>query len=93
MSCALSGSRWRHARRGGAPGPNYSTDILGTFFYRTFFGYNNLLGDADYGAAVATVIFFFILICTAGYFFVLQRRLRQRKEALEYAEKLTDLIG
>lgn len=61
---------------GGAPGPNYSTDILGTFFYRTFFGYNNLLGDADYGAAVATVIFFFILICTAGYFFVLQRRLR-----------------
>ena len=24
---------------------------------------------------------------------LLQRRLRQRKEALEYAEKLTDLIG
>jgi raffinose/stachyose/melibiose transport system permease protein len=61
---------------GGAPGPNYSTDILGTFFFRSFFGFNNVIGDADYGAAVATVIFLIILICTAGYFFVLQRRLK-----------------
>jgi len=61
---------------GGAPGPNYSTDILGTFFFRTFFGFNNVVGDTDYGAAVATVIFLFILISTAGYFFVLQRRLK-----------------
>lgn len=61
---------------GGAPGPNYSTDILGTFFFRSFFGFNNIVGNADFGAAVATVIFLFILICTAGYFVILQRRLK-----------------
>ena len=27
-----------YALNGSAPGPNYSTDILGTLFYRTFFG-------------------------------------------------------
>ncbi|MGV8886173.1 MAG: carbohydrate ABC transporter permease [Rhodoglobus sp.] len=61
---------------GGAPGPDYSTDILGTFFFRSFFGFNNTSGDADFGAAVATTIFLIILIFTAGYFYVLQRRLK-----------------
>ena len=64
------------ALNGGAPGPDYSTDILGTLFYRTFFGWQTLQGDANAGATTATVIFFIILIVTAGYFFVLQRRLK-----------------
>lgn len=61
---------------GGAPGPNFSTDILGTLFYRTFFGWAVKTGDFNLGAALATVIFFIMLLGTAAYFFVLQRRLK-----------------
>jgi len=43
------------ALNGSAPGPNYSTDILGTYFYRTFFGSSGQLADLDLGSAVATV--------------------------------------
>lgn len=64
------------ALNGGAPGPNYSTDILGTLFYRTFFGWSTQHGDMNLGAATATVIFLLILVITAGYFVVLQRRLK-----------------
>ena len=62
--------------KGSAPGPNYSTDILGTFFYRTFFGSSGQVADLDLGAAVATVIFTLILVVTAIYFLTVQRRLR-----------------
>lgn len=65
-----------YALNGSAPGPNYSTDILGTLFYRTFFGSSGQVADLDLGAAVASVIFFVILAITAVYFFVLQRRLK-----------------
>lgn len=64
------------ALNGGAPGPDLSTDVLGTLFYRTFFGWQALQGDANLGATTASVIFFIILIVTAGYFVVLQRRLK-----------------
>jgi raffinose/stachyose/melibiose transport system permease protein len=65
-----------YALNGSAPGPNYSTDILGTLFYRTFFGSSGQVADLDLGATVATVIFFIILVTTAVYFYVLQRRLK-----------------
>jgi len=65
-----------YALNGSAPGPNYSTDILGTLFYRTFFGSSGQVANLDLGATVATVIFFIILIVTAVYFIVLQRRLK-----------------
>lgn len=64
------------ALNGSAPGPNYSTDILGTLFYRTFFGSSGQLADLDLGATVATVIFTLMLVVTAGYFWIVQRRLR-----------------
>jgi raffinose/stachyose/melibiose transport system permease protein len=64
------------ALNGASPGPNYSTDILGTLFYRTFFGESGHLSDMDLGATVASVIFFIILAATALYFLVVQRRLR-----------------
>ena len=64
------------ALNGSAPGPNYSTDILGTFFYRTFFGSSGQLADLDLGATVATVIFTLMLTVTAGYFWIVQRRLK-----------------
>ncbi len=64
------------ALNGSAPGPNYSTDILGTFFYRTFFGSSGQVADLDLGATVATVIFLLMLAVTAIYFWLVQRRLR-----------------
>jgi ABC-type sugar transport system permease subunit len=64
------------ALNGSAPGPNYSTDILGTYFYRTFFGSSGQLADLDLGAAVATVIFTTVLVVTAVYFWLIQRRLK-----------------
>jgi len=64
------------ALNGSAPGPNYSTDILGTYFYRTFFGSSGQVADLDLGATVATVIFTIMLLVTAGYFRFVQRRLK-----------------
>ena len=64
------------ALNGSAPGPNYSTDILGTFFYRTFFGSSGQVADLDLGATVATVIFTLMLAVTAVYFWLVQRRLK-----------------
>ena len=64
------------ALNGAAPGPNYSTDILGTLFYRTFFGSSGQVADLDLGATVATVIFVIILLVTAAYFWLVQRRLQ-----------------
>lgn len=64
------------ALNGSAPGPNYSTDILGTFFYRTFFGSSGQVADLDLGATVATVIFTLMLCVTAAYFWLVQRRLK-----------------
>ena len=64
------------ALNGSAPGPNYSTDILGTYFYRTFFGSSGQLADLDLGSAVATVIFLTVLLVTAAYFWLIQRRLK-----------------
>lgn len=64
-----------YAVKGALAGPNFSTDILGTFFYRTFFGYQSQIGSATMGATVATMMFFVILVGVAVYFFVIQRRL------------------
>lgn len=65
-----------YALNGSAPGPNYSTDILGTLFYRTFFGSSGQVANLDLGATVASVMFLIILLVTAVYFVVLQRRLK-----------------
>lgn len=65
-----------YALNGGMPGPNYATDVLGTLFYRTFFGWGADLGNQNLGAATATVIFFIILLGTAVYFATVQRRLK-----------------
>ncbi|MCH8529847.1 MAG: sugar ABC transporter permease [Saccharospirillum sp.] len=64
-----------YAVKGALAGPNYSTDILGTFFYRTFFGYQSQIGSATLGATVATLMFLVILLGVMAYFFAIQRRL------------------
>lgn len=61
--------------KGALAGPNYSTDILGTLFYRTFFGYQAQIGSPSMGAAVATLMFMVILAGVGLYFFAVQRRL------------------
>jgi raffinose/stachyose/melibiose transport system permease protein len=63
--------------KGALAGPNFASDILGTFFYRTFFGFQLQLGNPTMGAAVATVMFFIILVGVCCYLFVIQRRLRR----------------
>ncbi len=55
--------------------PNFSTDILGTFLFRTFFGNNLQQGDLNLGAAVAMVMFFIILVGVSVYLFIVQRRI------------------
>jgi raffinose/stachyose/melibiose transport system permease protein len=57
-------------------GPNYSTDIMGTFFYRTFFGFQLQLGNPTMGATVAAMMFLIILFGVLLYLFVWQRRVQ-----------------
>jgi raffinose/stachyose/melibiose transport system permease protein len=63
--------------KGALAGPNFASDILGTFFYRTFFGNQLQLGNPTMGAAVATVMFFIILAGVCAYLVTVQRRLRR----------------
>jgi raffinose/stachyose/melibiose transport system permease protein len=63
--------------QGGLAGPNYSTDVMGTFLFRTFFGFQAQLGDVYMGATVASALFFIILIGVGLYLFGVQRRLQR----------------
>lgn len=64
-----------YVSQGAIAGPNYATDILGTLFYRTFFGYQLQLGDPHMGATIATAMFLIILGGVSLYMFFIQRRL------------------
>ena len=66
-----------YAVKGALAGPDFATDILGTFFYRTFFGFQLQQGSPTMGAAVASVMFAIILIGVAGYLYIVQRRLQR----------------
>ena len=66
-----------YVTQGALAGPNYSTDILGTFLYRTFFGFQLQSGDPYMGAAIATVMFLIILAGVGIYLFGIQRRIRR----------------
>lgn len=66
-----------YTAQGALAGPDGSTDILGTFLYRTFFGYQLQLGNRSMGATVATVMFLIILAGVSLYLFTIQRRLRR----------------
>jgi raffinose/stachyose/melibiose transport system permease protein len=65
-----------YAMKGAQAGPNGATDILGTFFYRTFFGYQLQAGNPTMGAAVATMMLFIILVGVLFYLFGVQRKLQ-----------------
>ena len=66
-----------YVAQGAMAGPNFSTDLLGTFLYRTFFGQQLQQGDPNMGSAVATVMFVIILGGVCIYLFTVQNRLRR----------------
>jgi raffinose/stachyose/melibiose transport system permease protein len=66
-----------YAAQGALAGPNFSTDILGTFMYRTFFGFQLQLGDPHMGSAIASAMFAIILIGVCFYLFGVQSRMRR----------------
>jgi raffinose/stachyose/melibiose transport system permease protein len=65
-----------YTTQGALAAPNFSTDIMGTFFYRTFFGQQLQLGNPTMGATVAAVMFVIILIGVLLYMFGYQRRVQ-----------------
>jgi len=66
-----------YVSQGALAGPDYSTDILGTFLYRTFFGFQLQLGDPYMGSAIAGAMFGIILVGVCLYLFGIQTRLRR----------------
>jgi raffinose/stachyose/melibiose transport system permease protein len=48
--------------KGALAGPNFATDLMGTLFYRTFFGFQLQLGNPTMGATVAAMMFLIILV-------------------------------
>jgi raffinose/stachyose/melibiose transport system permease protein len=63
--------------QGALAGPNFSTDILGTFLFRTFFGNQLQLGDPNMGATIATMMFLIILAGVSVYLFGIHTRMRR----------------
>ncbi len=66
-----------YAVKGALAGPNFATDIMGTFFYRTFFGFQLQIGNPTMGATVATLMFLVILLGVMIYLFGVQRRMQR----------------
>jgi raffinose/stachyose/melibiose transport system permease protein len=62
--------------KGNLAGPNFSTDLMGTFFHRTFFGSTIQPGDPTMGTTVAAMMFLIILIGVLIYLFLWQRRIQ-----------------
>lgn len=66
-----------YSLQGGMAGPNFSTDVMGTFLFRSFFGFQAQLGDEYMGATVASALFFIILVGVGVYLFGVQRKLQR----------------
>jgi raffinose/stachyose/melibiose transport system permease protein len=60
--------------KGALAGPDFATDIMGTLFYRTFFGFQLQRGSSTMGATVATMMFLIILVGVLIYLFAWRRR-------------------
>jgi raffinose/stachyose/melibiose transport system permease protein len=66
-----------YSAQGALAGPNYATDILGTFLYRTFFGFQLQIGNPNMGSAIAFAMLMIILVGVSIYLFAVQTRLRR----------------
>lgn len=65
-----------YTMKGALAGPEFSTDLMGTLFYRTFFGQQLQLGNPTMGATVAAMMFLIILSGVLLYMFIWQRRIQ-----------------
>jgi raffinose/stachyose/melibiose transport system permease protein len=61
--------------QGSTAGPEFRTDLLGTFFYRTTFGNFAILPNLTMGTTIATMMFGIILTGVVIYLMIFQRRL------------------
>ncbi len=66
-----------YAAQGALGGPNFATDILGTYLYRTFFGFQIQTGDPHMGATIATIMFLIILTGVLIYLLGVQRGMQR----------------
>jgi raffinose/stachyose/melibiose transport system permease protein len=64
-----------YTTQGALAGPGFSTDILGTLLYRTFFGLQLQLGDPHMGSTIATMMLLIILSVVCAYLYFVQRKL------------------
>ncbi len=62
------------ALQGPLAGPNYATDVLGTLFYRTFYGSMGVGADPSMGSAIAGMSFLIVLAGVLVYLIGCQRR-------------------
>ena len=62
---------------GAMAAPNFSTEVMGTFLFRTFFGHQTQPGDPNMGAAIAMMMFLVILAGVTIYLFLIQTRMRR----------------
>ncbi len=60
--------------KGALAGPDFASDIMGTLFYRSFFGNQLSPGSPAMGATVASAMFLIILLGVLVYTFAWQRR-------------------
>jgi raffinose/stachyose/melibiose transport system permease protein len=65
-----------YTMKGANAGPDFATDLMGTLFYRTFFGQQLQLGNPTMGATVAAMMFLIILTGVLIYTFLWQRRIQ-----------------
>jgi raffinose/stachyose/melibiose transport system permease protein len=56
-------------------GPGYATDVLGTLFYRVYFGKYGVLPDPSMGSAIAAAIFVIVFTVVVFYLTVVRRHL------------------
>ncbi len=62
---------------GAMAAPNFSTEVMGTFLFRTFFGHQTQPGDPNMGATIAMMMFLIILAGVTIYLFFIQTRMRR----------------
>lgn len=65
-----------YATQGPLAGPNGSTDVMGTLFYRTFFGAMLQMGDPQMGSVVASVMTFITITGVLLYMLIWRRLVR-----------------
>ena len=66
-----------YATQGALAGPNFASDILGTFFFRTFFGYQLQPADPYMGSTIAGIMLLIILTGVIIYLYGWHRRIQE----------------